>query len=155
MKKYFLTIITSFAITQGVHSQIAQQQIAYIEKETKEIKNNITKYQKIEKQDSLGNSNCIYKNNGELKLKKVYYQDTDANKNVEWYFANGELIYSQKIWTDKKTNNVIENEKCYLNNNHLIEWTKNGKSVDSTSEEFKRVSADLPAYGISLIAQTK
>ncbi len=155
MKKYLLIILTSFAIIQGVYSQTDKQQIANIEKATKEIKSNISNYQKTEKiKDSSGNR-YVYKDGNELKLITVYFEDNDANKNVEWYFANGLLIYTQQVWTDRKTNKVVNNEKCYLNSGHLIAWTKDDKLVDVTSDEFKMVSIDLQAYEKELIAQAK
>lgn len=156
MKKYLLTILTSFAITQGIYSQTDKKQIADIEKVTKEIKNNIGKYKKTEElKDSVGNSRYIYKDGNELKLVTIYFQDTDANKNVEWYFTNGQLIYSQQTWTDKKTNKVVDNQKCYLSSGHLITWVKNDKLVDTNSEEFKKVGVDLPVYGTKMFAETK
>ena len=155
MKNYILTILTVLAITQGVYSQTDKQQIIDVEAVTKEIKSNIIKYQKIEKIKDSNSNKYVYKDGNELKLVTIYFEDNDVNKNVEWYISNGQLIYSHQIWTDNKTNKVVSNEKCYLKSGQLIAWTKDGKPVDTNSEEFKKIGTDLPAYGTELIAQTK
>jgi hypothetical protein len=155
MKKYILTALASFAIIQGVYSQTETEKIANIEKATKETQNNLGKYLKDEQvKDSTGNR-YVYKEGNELKLITVYYRDTDANKNVEWYFSNGEFIYTQTIWTDKTTNKVINSEKCYLKDGQLIAWINNDKLLDTTSLDFKSTEAALLAYGKKLIAAEK
>jgi len=132
-----------------------KQQISSIEKEAKEIKGNINKYKKTEKfKDETGNK-YVYKHNNELKFVSVYFEDTDANKTVEWYFTNGQLLYSHKVWTDKKTNKVVTNEKCFLHGGHLVGWTKDDNPVEVTSEEFERISQELIAYGTKLIEESK
>ncbi len=154
MKKYILTALISFAIIEVVYSQTDKQQIASIEKETKEIQNKVGKYRKTEIfKDSIGNK-YAYKDGNEIKLLTIYYQDTDANKNVEWYFFEEKLIYIQQIWTDKETNKIVDSKKCYLNSGQLIAWVINDKLVDANSEEFKKVKIELGAYGKKLIEQT-
>ena len=75
---------------------------------------------------------------------------------MEWYFSNGHLIYSQQIWTDIETKEVIDNQKYYLNDQHMIAWIKfENKTVDNASQEFKDMDADLVAYGIKLIEENK
>ena len=155
MKKYILTALISFAIIQVVYSKTETEKIANIEKATKEIQNNLGKYLKDEQvKDSTGNR-YVYKDGNELKLITVYYRDTDANKNVEWYFSNGEFIYTQTIWTDKTTNKVINSEKCYLKDGQLIAWKNNDKLLDTSSLDFKSTEAALLAYGKKLIAAEK
>ena len=157
MKKYLLAIVTSLMLTHGLYSQTAdKQQIATIEKTIKEIQTNISKYKKTEViKDSLGNSRDVYKDGNELKLVKVYFKDSDADKSVEWYFSNRQLVYCQQNWTDKKTNSPFNNQKYYLNNGHLLAGLVNDKPIDINSEAFKNVEATLPEYGTKMIAETK
>lgn len=153
MKKYILIIVTSFAISQSAYSQTNDQRIENIEKTIKEIKNNLNKYQKVEKLNDNNGIKYVYKDGNELKIISLVVNDSETNKSVEWYFANGQLIYSQQIWIDQKSNEIIDNEKCYLISGQLIAWTKNNKTVDTTTEEFKKVNSELQAYAKVLLAQ--
>jgi len=136
----------SFILTQGTYAQIYNQQITDIDKARREIKNNIQNFQKIEKiRDSTG-SRYVYFKEKELQLITVFCEDKNIDKSVEWYFSNGQLIYSEQIWTDTKSSKTIDNEKFYLSNGHLIAWTKENNPVDNTSQEFKDVDVQLFTY---------
>jgi hypothetical protein len=142
-------------LIQGIFAQTNKQQITDIDKARQEIRNNIQNFQKIEKvRDSTG-SRYVYLKEKELQLITVNYRDKNVDKTVEWYFSNGQLIYSEQVWTEIKSNKTIDNEKFYLSNGHLISWTKEDIIVDNNSQEFMDVDAQLTTYASKLIEDAK
>lgn len=163
MRKH-LSILLALLLNITVYSQTQEQQISSIDKIKEEIKNNIatlTLTENVNVNDSIGNGyRRVYRKNSELKLIQVEYKEAgglgkNVSKKVEWYFTNGILIYSEVLWTDLATNKVIDHQKLYLDQTHLIAWIKlDNISVDVNSDEFKETDANLRAYGIEL-AKTK
>ena len=159
--RILLVILTSYIFIQGVNSQTINQQIADVDKIRIEIKNNLDNYQKIDSfKDSTG-YRYEYKMDSELILIMIEYKDRRdpekyISKKVEWYFSNGYLIYSEQSWTDIATSKLVDSQKCYLNDQHMFAWIKfENETVDNTTQEFKAMDAQLVAYGIKLIEQTK
>ncbi len=110
MKTLIFIILTCLVLTPGVHSQTSdgldlvlmandtEQQIRDIDKFRENIKNNISNFRKIEKyKDSLSYREIYVKDNV-LLLVKVQQMDNKIEKNVEWYFLNGQLMYSEVKW---------------------------------------------------------
>ncbi len=146
MKQIILLIIASFVLTHGSFTQTENQQVFDINQEVQKIKNNIQEFEKIEKfKDSTG-YRYVYLKDNEVQIISVLFIDENIHKKVEWYFSNGELIYSEKIWTNIDSNIVIENELCYLGGRKLILWTKGNDVVDDTSKEFKDFESELITY---------
>jgi hypothetical protein len=160
MKRYFVFALASLSLTYGAYSQSDAQQIDDIDKLRQEIKNNISTYQKTEVEcDTTGSTGYryVYKNGSDLKLIAIEYKDKRdpgkyIDKKVEWYFSNGHLIYCEQVWTDIPTGKIVDDERFYSNDQHLIAWIKSeNEKVDSTSQEFKDVDAQLVAYGNKLV----
>ena len=167
MKNNFLAIATILLLTQGTYSQSEpkpkgdivgllvksdEEQITSIDKITQEIKANLSSYTKSEKVKDNSGYSYVYTKQNELQLIVAFYKDKDVDKNVEWYFRYGRLIYSEQIRTDKATNKIVDNEKFYLDNEHLFAWFKSGKKVDVNSPEFKKTADELTAYADKLRA---
>lgn len=156
MKKKLGVILIILVLIQGVYSQTDKQQIADIDKIRIEIKNNLDSFQKIEKFKDTTGYRYEYKKDNELKIIMVQYKDRRdpgkyIDKKVEWYFSNGHMIYTELIWTDIATNMEVDNQKCYLNDQHMIAWIKfDNTTVDKNSQEFKDMDTKLVAYGIKL-----
>jgi hypothetical protein len=112
----------------------------------------VARYEIVEKSDDAGRKN-IYKLNNVLKLITFTVVDKGVNKTVEWYFNEGQLIYTHKVWTDRVSNAVLSSEKCYLINGQVVAYTINEISMDINSDEFKKVSVELPKYALELIQQ--
>ncbi len=148
MKKYLITLVLGCIIMQGLFAQSENQKIIEIDKTKLEIRNNISTLHKVvEVQDSAGYRYSYYNANG-LTLISIYYKDKNIDKYVDWYFSNGQMIYTELTWTDNVTNKLIDNEKFYLSDGHMINWLKSGtKPVDITSKEFKQMDTLLVAYG--------
>jgi hypothetical protein len=123
-------------------------QIRRIEKEVGKVNTNELKMMEIAK-DKNGYRHDYFIGN-DLKLVQVYYNENDIEKNVSWYFNNGQIIYSTQLWTNHKTKDTIDNERLYFYYENLIAWTKNGKPVDENSSEFKKVGVDLKEYAHKL-----
>jgi len=157
MKRYFVFALASLSLTYGAYSQSDAQQITDIDKLRQEIKNNISTYQKTVVINDTNGYRHVYKNGSDLKLIAIEYKDRRdtgkyIDKKVEWYFSNGHLIYCEQVWTDIPTGKIVDDERFYSNDLHLIAWIKSetGK-VDATSQEFKDVDAQLVAYGNKLV----
>jgi len=157
MKEYFLIIVTCLFFCQCVYSQslyrpaeaATQQpvvQMGAIDKLKEEIKNNIESFQKKEKfKDTTGYRNAYYKGN-ELQLISAYYKDTATEKHVDWYFQNGQFIFSVQLWTDKKSKDTLDYQRYYLTNERLIAWLKYDKPVDRNSVIFKKLNYRMRDY---------
>ncbi|MBK5284958.1 MAG: hypothetical protein JJE25_06115 [Bacteroidia bacterium] len=157
MKEYFLVIIAGLFFSQGIYSQslyrpaesATQQpfvQMGAIDKVKEEIKNNIDSYQKKEKsKDTTGYRNAYFKGS-ELQLVSAYYKDTATEKHVEWYFQNGQFIFSVQLWIDKKNNDTLDYQRYYLANERLIAWLKFDKPVDRNSVIFKKLNYRMRDY---------
>ncbi len=164
MRKFLSILVTLLLVNITVYAQTDEQKISAIDKIKEEIKNNLgtlTLSENIKVNDSLGSGyRRVYRKNTELKLVQVEHKETgglgkNISKKVEWYFSNGHLIYSELLWTDLSTNKVIDSQRLYLDDTHLIAWYKlDNKLMDVNSEEFKETDAKLRAYGIEM-AKTK
>lgn len=154
MKKIFFSIL-SLVLTHGVFAQMNKQQIADIDKARQEIKSHIADLNKIEKSKKENGYRNIYTKDKELILTTVYFKDQNINKNVEWYFSKGQLIYSEQIWKDDKTEKIIDNQKSYLVNGQLMAWIKMDSIVNNNSQEFKDLGTQLVAYALKLKEDAK
>lgn len=144
--KTFITISTAVLCWTASLAQ-TNSQIGDIDKTRQEIKDNIATFRKVErvKNDSIG-YRFVYFKDTELKLITILAKDGDIDKNVEWYFSKGQLIYTQQIWTNRTTGQILDNENFYLSNGQLIAWINADKTVDNTSQEFKDTNTQLIAY---------
>ena len=138
--------LTFLLITTEVLAQ-TDAQLTSIDKIQLEIKNNIANFQKVEKfkNNNLG-YRYVYLKDKEIQLITLLAKDGSIDKNVEWYFSKGQLIYSQQIWTDTTTGKIVDNEKFYLSNGQLIAWINGEKTIDNSSQEFKDANNQLIAY---------
>ncbi len=157
MKKYLIAILTCLVSTFGVYSQTGRLELADIDKRTIEIKTDLLSYNKFENYKDSSGYTYLYKKNHELKAVMLEYKDSREpgkyiDKKVEWYFHAGHLIYCETTWTDIVTGLVVGNEKCYLNEKHLIEWIKTGNYNEETdSKDFHDADIALITYGNKLV----
>lgn len=152
MKDYLIAILTCLTLIGEVSAQADKRQISRIDKSRLKIRNNLAGFQKNEqKLNDSTITEYAYAEGKELELVTVYVNDKTIIKNVEWYFLDKHLIYSEQIWTDPSTKNIVDKEKFYLENGHLIAWIKsNNIGVDNTSQAFKQCETKLIAYGEKL-----
>jgi outer membrane lipoprotein-sorting protein len=149
--KTIITFLTCITLTFSVYAQTEKQIMADIDKTITDIKSKINTFQKIEKGNTSKGYRFVFLKGKELQLITVRAIEENLEKNVEWYYVNGVLVYAETIWLDSKTKKVVKNEKTYLDNGHLIAWINpDGKLVDSNSSEFKTVETELTAYGIKI-----
>ena len=160
MKNFLSAIAVILILTQGVYSQTEYkskgdnigllvtsdaEQINNIDKITHEIKNNLKNYEKVEKFKDTTTFKIYYKENKEVQLISTY--STDQKQNLiylkEWYFYNGQIIFSEQITTDVKSKIIIAKEQMYFQNQHLLSWVHSGLKVDPSSLEFKKADEEL------------
>lgn len=165
MRRILLTLLTGIVLNQAAYSQKNVLDGVYIKGDSEIIKNinkvreetlaNINSYQKEEAfKDKDGTSfRYVYRQNKELKLIAVKTMDGNVEKRVSWYFNNGQLIFSEQIWTDNESNKLIDHEQFYTDYGNLIAMIKNDKPVATTSDEFKEVSKGLKSYAEKLKEQ--
>lgn len=148
MKTKLLTILIAATMPFFCFSQT---EIKNIDKFVQDIKDNLSTLKKVEKINSKDGTRFVFLNDKDLKLITVKALEPTTEKNVEWYFIDGQLAYAETNWFDTKTKNNTFNEKCYLHNGHLISWTNSrNKTIDPASAEFKKMDTDLVAYGIKI-----
>jgi len=108
-------------------------------------------FYEVEKIISEHGNKFVYLKDKELKLITVKAIEPTIEKNIEWYYVNGVLTYSETNWFDIQSKKLVKHEKQYLNNGHLIAWVNpENKLVDNASSEFKNLDAELNAYGVKL-----
>jgi len=137
----------------GVYVKSEKEQIAGIEKMKQVIVDKLDSYTKIEKYKDSISSKYYFFQDKELKLVVLKTIDNKLEKRVSWYFANGQLIFSEQIWIDDKTNRIINHEQFYTHSGHLIAWIKTDNTKEDTSSTgFKYIDKNLGAYAEELIA---
>ena len=149
MKQSLFAIVFTFALFQGAIAQ-TDQEITSIDEASRNIRNNLTNLQKIEKPKNSEGSTSVYVGDNEIKLIVVSENDAEMIKTVEWYFSKGELIYSEQKWIDAKTGKIFDFEKFYLVKGHLINWQKSDSPVNAKSTEFEDMETQLIMYATKL-----
>lgn len=165
MKKLLFGAIIILFLYQVVISQVIlkpyKEQIADIDKKRQEIRNNISNYRQTQNHTDSNGYSYVYKQDTALKLIMIEYKDRRdtgkyIDKKVEWYFSNGHLIYSEQIWTDIATGKLVDNQKFYLDDRHMIAWIKfDNEAIDITSQEFIDIDAKVVLYGKKLMEKNK
>jgi hypothetical protein len=159
MKKHILLLL-SLVFAHVTYSQ-TDKQIAETDKIVNDIKNNRANYQQTKIVEDSISYIYIYKKDTELKLEMMNYKDRRydnryIDKKVDYYFSNGHLIFVEQTWTDILPNKVVDNQKMYLDEKHMLAWIKNqNETVDVSSKEFKDIETEALAYGIKLVSSTK
>lgn len=149
--KTIITFLTFFSWTLSIYSQTKTQTMLDIDKVTNEIKSKLNTYTKTEKNLTESAYKYIFLNDKELKLITVKTIESTIEKNVEWYYVNGVLTYSETNWFDIISKKRVKHEQQYLNNGRLIAWVSpEDKLVDITSLEFRNLDTELNAYGVQL-----
>lgn len=83
---------------------------------------------------------------------KVKHIENGLEKKVRWFFNNDTLFYSDKLWTKISINQVVDQEKCYLQKNSLQVWLNaDGRPIDPNSEEFINLDKELPIYASNFL----
>lgn len=117
------------------------------------IEHSKASYVKTEKIDS-GSSKYIYTKNHVLQLVIVDYKEQDIDKKVLWYFSNKQLVYTEQTWTNNVSNKIVDNEKIYLNNGHIIAWLDSqNKEQEADAEKIKAYDVLLAAYADHLVKE--
>ena len=87
---------------------------------------------------------------------KVKTTENGIEKKVRWFFYNDTLFYSDKVWTKISNNQIVDNDKCYLQKNSLQAWINSEeKSIDPNSPQFIKLNKELPEYASNLIKRIK
>lgn len=131
---------------------LGQIEISNIDKYVQEVKNKLPSIEKIERINDTRGSNFAYFEGKNLKLIAVKSLDPTTEKNVEWYFVDGQLTYCETNWVDTQTRKNIFKEKLYLHCGNLISWTNsNSNTFCASSSEFKKMNIDLIEYSKKMI----
>ena len=150
MKK-ILTFLHGLILATSVYAQAEKKEIADIDSSVTTIKNKINTFRRIEKINTERGYRFVYIKDKELQLIAVKQVEPGVEKNVEWYYISGALVYSETNWYDTESKKILRHEKTYSKNGHLIAWIKPGNNlVDKTSSEFKTLDSALTTYGIQL-----
>src|SRR5438045_7079970 len=120
-------IISSLLIFSWISlSAFAQdQEIKNIDKYTSDLNINLCAFQKIEKYKEDIESRYVYSKDNEIQLITLKYTENNIEKNVAWYYSKGQLIYSEQTWVDVSTKKILDHQKFYLSDGHLVSWMKN------------------------------
>ncbi len=157
MKKITFILFANILLTQILFSQDDvmienyPQQMTEIDKVVSAIKSKTATFKKVEKAKTQEASKFIFLKEKELQFITVKQMENGLEKNVEWYFSNGSLIFSETNWIDLISKKVMAHEKQYLKNGTLLCWLDNeNKLVDPISPEFKEVDKRIQTYAVKL-----
>lgn len=148
MKKKILSLLLVFMFGGTAYSQTNETGITEIKKTVSEIKSNLYNYQKIHKTLDSINDKYIYLKGKDVQLITIKTTDAGIEKNVAWYYSQGQLIYTEQFWVDLHSKTVFDNETCYLQQGHLIAWVNNeNEFMDTHSADFKSLDMKLGSFG--------
>ncbi len=145
MKRITIVAVTFFLILNGVKAQQTDQGLmTNIDKQRQEIKSKMSTYRRVVRfRDSLSTKYYFYQGK-ELQMVTIWVKAGTVDKNIEWYFAAGKMIYSENNWKDRVTGKVTENQHYYLKNEEVFVWIKtDGSRGDATSKEFLEAKEGL------------
>jgi len=166
MKKYlFITLMELLFVSQLFSQQRGRIQITSTNQLRKMITDNKDRYRKTENINDSTGYKYVFRQDKELRIVMMDFKDKTQqgnyiDKKVEWNFLNGDLIYSEQVWTEIKTNKIIDKQQFYFNkyNNawYMAAWIKfDNKEVNPDSQEFKDKETQLVAYGLKLFKESK
>jgi hypothetical protein len=145
MKKIILSLVllaaSSFSIAQkaaDIGAQINQQVLM--------TQNDLATFKKVEKVNNAQGYNYQYFKGKELQMIEVKTVEPSVMKQVNLYFSNGKMIYSETQWISN-SGDLVFSEKYYLTNGKLVRWTKDGKDVDPNDQQFKDAETKIVQSG--------
>lgn len=97
----------------------SQADISSIDRSVQDIKSRMPSFTRVEKIHTKESSRILFFQGKDVQLIRVKTIEQSIEKNVEWYYINGELAYSETNWIDTRSKNKVFHEKCYLYK-HLI-----------------------------------
>lgn len=110
------------------------------------IKEHLSDYSKVvDYQDSIAQK-IIYHQDSLVQMIVVDVKQDGLNKHVEWYFRNGQLFYSEQVWTNQKSGRREDHQKAYYVDGALSLWIKNGLNIDKYSPEFAEYSSKIGEF---------
>ena len=135
------------------YSQDEKQMLANIDQTKNSIDRNKNSFTKTEKTDSAGYK-YIYTKNHTLQLVLIDYKEQGIDKKVVWYFSGKQLVYAEQTLTNVSSGKLVDNEKVYLSNGHIIAWldSQNNKQV-ADADKIKAYDVLLAAYSDHLIKE--
>ena len=138
----FVTLKTSL-FSQKISLGDIDQQVAVL-KEGKES------FEKIEKMNSNIGARFVYIKDEDVQIITVTAKGK-IEKQVEWFYKKGILLYTETNWSDSASLKPLFKEKTYHNNGTMIAWLDNENSfVDSSSPKFKKLEKELNTYAIKI-----
>jgi len=148
MKLKIFFFILPYFISRSAFSQ--NSSIAEIDKTIEQMKNQKDAYEKIEKIKSENAYKYVYFKDNEVQIISINEKDK-IEKNVEWFYLNNNLIYTETNWLNIIGGKKLFTEKTYHVKGNLIAWLKSENTfVDASSTEFKKMDKDLGAYAIKI-----
>jgi hypothetical protein len=133
--KTFIIILTILALAQGAFAQ-TDKQINDINKTVLGIKNDNPKGTpggNIGADDTINN---VIRSDDKVVYVSWARKDNNIIKKDEYFFSNDLLIFYEETWTDNALN-IVNDQKYYISNSHILSWISNGKEMDKTSKDFK------------------
>jgi len=141
-------VIAFFGLT-NLFSQ--NSSIGGIEEIVSSLKSKLETWEKVEMVNTIETKKYFYYKENDLQLASVQQIEKKIEKNVQWYFLNKQLLYSETNWLDTASGKLLYTEKTYHANGNLIAWLNNESTfVDSNSPEFKNLDKSLNDYSLKL-----
>ncbi len=127
-------------------SVLADAQPSKLSEQKKWIKEHLGDYQKTIAFKDNKAEKLVYHQDSVAQLISIEVKEDGVNKFVEWYFKDGQIFYSEQIWTEEKTGKRLDHQKAYYSEGNLSLWIKNGINIDKYSPEFNEFSTQMAGF---------
>lgn len=136
-------------------SIMVKAQPSKLSEQKKWIKEHLGDYQKTIAFKDNKAEKLVYHQDSVAQLISIEVKEDGVKKFVEWYFKDGQIFYSEQLWTEEKTGNRVDYQKAYYSDGNLSLWIKNGINIDKYSPEFNDFNSQMAGFVKNLKGQFK
>jgi hypothetical protein len=150
MKTLTFVILFFFPISLLLAQDNTNNTIVEIERNVFYMKTGIDSFEKVELEKTPNSHKYVYYNKSEPLI--ISFQKREKlEKDMDWYYFDKVLIYTETNWQDTTSGKILYTEKTYHHNGALIAWLNSESTfVDSNTPEYKSLERRLDTTAIHL-----
>lgn len=131
------------------------EQIEAVQEKVDAIRENRQELLRLKRVETVSAYYYIYYEAKAVKLIESMQLDEGLEKKVDWFFDNGQLLYTETRWEKPETGVLVHSEKTYHVDGKLIFWEKEGESLDSSHEEYLDTEKNLKNYSERVLREAE
>ena len=144
MHKYVCSLL--IALLCLTISHVLKAQPSKLSEQKRWIKEHIGDFKKVVTFKDSKAEKIIYHTDSIAQLISIEMKEDGIHKFVEWYFKDGQIFYSEQLWTEINTGKRIDFQKAYYTEGMLSLWIKNGINIDRFSAEFNDFNKQMKSF---------